>query len=84
MLEDTLRGGEDWLMDKGLEATATLGPLVAMRLAQPDDFAISCGVIFPSTPIDLRAWPSISCIQEFHQSLHGSQRIRACPASFIR
>lgn len=45
ILEDTLRGGEVWLMDEGLEATAVLGTLVAMRLAQPDDFAISCGVV---------------------------------------
>lgn len=47
MLEDTLRGSEVWLMDKGLEATATRGTLVAMRLAQPDDFAISCCVVIP-------------------------------------
>lgn len=47
ILEDTLRGGEIWLMDEGLEATAVLGTLVAMRLAQPDDFAISCGVVIP-------------------------------------
>lgn len=46
-LEDTLRGGEIWLMDEGLEASAILGTLVAMRLAQPDDFAISCGVVTP-------------------------------------
>lgn len=47
MLEDVLRGGETWLVDVNLEATAQTGAVMAMRLARPDDFAISCGVAVP-------------------------------------
>lgn len=46
-LEDLLRGGEVWLVDVNLEATAKLGAVLAMRLATPDAFAISCGVAVP-------------------------------------
>lgn len=47
LLEDLLRGAETWLVDVNLEATATTGAVMAMRLAQPDAFAISCGVAVP-------------------------------------
>ena len=47
ILEDLLRGGETWLVDVNLEATAEAGAVMAMRLAKPDDFAISCGVAVP-------------------------------------
>lgn len=46
-LEDLLRGGEAWLVDVNLEATARPGAVLAMRLATPDAFAISCGVAVP-------------------------------------
>ncbi len=46
-LEDLLRGGETWLVDVGLEASAKPGAVLAMRLATPDAFAISCGVAVP-------------------------------------
>jgi hypothetical protein len=46
-LEDLLRGGEAWLVDVNLEATARPGAVLAMRLATPDVFAISCGVAVP-------------------------------------
>jgi hypothetical protein len=47
MLEDLMRGGETWLVDVNLEATARTGAVMAMRLAWPDAFAISCGVAVP-------------------------------------
>jgi hypothetical protein len=47
VLEDSLRGGEAWLVDVNLEATAKPGAVLAMRLAVPDAFAISCGVAVP-------------------------------------
>ena len=46
-LDDLLRGGEVWLVDVNLEATARAGAVLAMRLATPDGFAISCGVAVP-------------------------------------
>ena len=46
-LEDLLRGGEAWLVDVNLEATAKPGAVLAMQLATPDAFAISCGVALP-------------------------------------
>jgi hypothetical protein len=46
-LEDLLRGGESWLVDVNLKATARPGAVLAMRLAAPDVFAISCGVAVP-------------------------------------
>lgn len=47
LLEDLLRGGETWLVDVNLEATVQSGAVMAMRLAKPDEFAISCGVAVP-------------------------------------
>jgi hypothetical protein len=46
-LEDLLRGSEAWLVDDNLEATARPDAVLAMRLASPDTFAISCGVAVP-------------------------------------
>lgn len=47
MVEDVMRGGETWLVDVNLEATATPGAVLAMRLARPDAFAIGCGTALP-------------------------------------
>lgn len=47
VVEDMLRGGEHWLMDETLEKTAIPNTVVAMRLVQPDEFVISCGVAIP-------------------------------------
>lgn len=44
---DVLRGGETWLMDLNLAATAGFGSCFAGRLLRPEDFAMSCGVLVP-------------------------------------
>lgn len=50
VVEDLLRGGEHWLVDEALEETAPLNTAAAMRLVQPDEFVINCGVIVPLQP----------------------------------
>ncbi|HEV7367748.1 hypothetical protein [Arenibaculum sp.] len=45
VVEDVLCGGEVWLVDESLERTAPEGAVLAMRLARPDAFAITCGVV---------------------------------------
>jgi hypothetical protein len=50
IVTDVLRETEAWLIDEGLEASAPDRTVFAGRLAEPDDFAMSCGVIVPVNP----------------------------------
>ena len=43
--EDTLLGGEIWLVDEGLAETAENGGLIAARVGRVRGFAITCGVV---------------------------------------
>jgi hypothetical protein len=52
MLEDLLRE-EVWLVDESLEASAQIGAVLGTRLARPDTFAITCGVL---VTIDPETW----------------------------
>jgi len=40
-------GAEEWLVDEALEVSASTGMLFASRLAKPDSFAMTCGVLAP-------------------------------------
>ncbi len=46
-LHDICGGDDAWVMDAHLEANAVPGMLVAARLAWPDAFALTCGVLCP-------------------------------------
>ena len=50
-LHDLCRGEDVWVMDAHLEANAVPGMLVGARLAWPEDFAMTCGVL---CPVDVR------------------------------
>jgi hypothetical protein len=64
---------EEWLVDEAMEASCPDGLVFAARLAKPDAFSISCGVVAPVTPetvyelIDSRGrclWQDIADIEE--------------------
>jgi len=57
MLEDLLREEEVWLVDESLEASAQIGAVLGTRLARPDTFAITCGVL---VPIDPETWRELA------------------------
>ena len=44
LLEDTLLGGEVWVLDEALTESAAAGTVLATRLARVRGFAITCGV----------------------------------------
>lgn len=46
-VEDTLRGGEAWLMDEGIEHAAPDGGIFAGRLFDAGAFAMTCGIYVP-------------------------------------
>jgi hypothetical protein len=58
MLEDLLRE-EVWLVDESLEASAQIGAVLGTRLARPDTFAITCGVL---VPIDPETWRELAVL----------------------
>lgn len=47
IVTDVLRETEAWLIDEQLEASASEGVTFAGRLSQPEDFAMTCGVVVP-------------------------------------
>jgi hypothetical protein len=47
LVKDLLRGFDLWLLDEGLEESARLGAVFAMRVAPIEDFVVTCGVIVP-------------------------------------
>lgn len=47
VLIDMMRGTETWLMDESLEASAPEKMILAMRLCEPDAFAMTCGAMVP-------------------------------------
>ena len=47
IVSDVLRGGEVWLVDEGLEATAVDGVAFAARLCRPDVFSMTGGIVVP-------------------------------------
>jgi hypothetical protein len=47
IVTDVLREAKAWLIDEGLEASAPERMAFAGRLAAPDDFAMTCGVVVP-------------------------------------
>jgi hypothetical protein len=47
IVTDVLREAEAWLIDERLEASASEGVAFAGRLSQPEDFAMTCGVVVP-------------------------------------
>lgn len=47
VVQDLLRQSEAWLVDEGLERSAAAGMALAMRLCEPETFAITAGVIVP-------------------------------------
>ena len=47
MVWDVLRQSEAWLVDLGLEQSAEAGMALAMRLCEPETFAMTAGVIVP-------------------------------------
>jgi hypothetical protein len=47
IVTDVLREAKAWLIDEGLEASAPERIAFAGRLAAPDDFAMTCGVVVP-------------------------------------
>ena len=57
MLGDLLREDEVWLVDESLETSAQIGAVLGTRLARPDTFAITCGVL---VPIDLETWRELA------------------------
>ena len=44
-----LREAEEWLVDEKLEASAPETMAFAGRVCEPDDFAMTCGVVVPVT-----------------------------------
>lgn len=47
VVQDLLRQSEAWLVDEGLERSAAAGVALAMRLCEPETFAMTAGVIVP-------------------------------------
>ena len=63
IITDVLREAEVWLVDEQLETSAPEGLCFAGRICQPDDFAMSCGVVVPvyrvlieEVALDMLAW----------------------------
>ena len=63
IITDVLREAEVWLVDEQLETSAPEGLCFAGRICQPDDFAMSCGVVVPvyrelleGVTLDMLAW----------------------------
>jgi hypothetical protein len=63
IITDVLREAEMWLVDEQLETSAPEGLCFAGRICQPDDFAMSCGVVVPvyrelleEVTLDMLAW----------------------------
>jgi hypothetical protein len=63
IITDVLREAEVWLVDEQLEASAPEGLSFAGRRCQPDDFAMSCGIVVPvyrelleEVTLDMMAW----------------------------
>ena len=63
IITDVLREAEVWLVDEQLETSAPEGLCFAGRICQPDDFAMSCGVVVPvyrelleEVTLDMLAW----------------------------
>ena len=63
IITDVLRETEVWPVDEQLEASAPEGLCFAGRISQPDDFAMSCGVVVPvyrelleEVTLDMLAW----------------------------
>ena len=63
IITDVLREAEVWLVDEQLETSAPKGLCFAERICQPDDFAMSCGVVVPvhrelleEVTLDMLAW----------------------------
>ena len=63
IVTDVLREAQAWLLDEQLEASAPEGMAFAGRLAQPEDFAMTCGVVVPidrslieEVTLDTLAW----------------------------
>ena len=63
IITDVLREAEVWLVDEQLETSAPEGLSFAGRICQPDDFAMSCGVVVPvyrelleEVTLDMLAW----------------------------
>jgi hypothetical protein len=56
-LSDTIRGGDIWLMDRGLEASGAAGMLLGLRVFKPADFWMSTGVLVPPGMSILREGP---------------------------
>lgn len=54
LIEDLLRQEEVWLIDESLEVSAQAGMVLGMRIATPDVFAITCGVLVPLDEETLR------------------------------
>jgi hypothetical protein len=50
---DMLREREAWLIDNGLEASGPEGMVFAARLTEPEEFALTCGVIAPIDELTL-------------------------------
>jgi hypothetical protein len=47
IVTDVLREAETWLLDEQLEASVSKDQAFAGRLSQPEDYAMTCGVIVP-------------------------------------
>ena len=63
IITDVLREAAVWLVDEQLETSAPEGLSFAGRICQPDDFAMSCGVVVPiyrelleEVALDMLAW----------------------------
>ena len=58
MTRDLLSGGEVWLMDFGLERTASRSVRIAARLFRPEDFWMTTGVAVPMN--DTAIWEELA------------------------
>ena len=54
VVADVLREAEEWLVDEKLEASAPENMAFAGRICEPDDFAMTCGVVVP--PSTAASW----------------------------
>jgi hypothetical protein len=59
IMTDLLREGEIWLVDESLEASAQVGAVLGTRLARPETFAITCGVLVAVDPETLSELASL-------------------------
>ena len=67
VMNDLLRSENLWLMDESLERSARVGVTFAMRLTQPKDFAMTCGVM---VPVSRELWDA--AYAELPSRLHGA------------